>query len=426
MRKKILILTNLFFNKHGNQSFLETVKCYETYFDVFIITSASKINSYYYHSEEVRDYLPHTKVYYIYQIIPNILRAIVKMMPKKKRVRVTISTDFQNLEYGKINILSHHLASIFLYHKAKKIIKTMSFDFVCAYEVGAVSSVVKMKRKNLLPKAGYFAKYQGTVLGFSYKESNNTKYYNKYKIDIDAYRLSKLFDMCAITNDGTNGRKVLEYFGVDRNKIAYFPNGISSKLKTSSSLTKIDTSCIRLFTLSRLIGWKRVYLSVLIMDKLVNLYGCKNFMLNIYGFGNDDEISFITKIIEEKQILPYVKLNGPIAFDKIQDVYNNNDILMSLYKNTNVTNPLLEAMYVNKYIISIKDDNLVDIVSSIGYSNIFLFNEVSEEQLISDIAEFILNFNFNNKRIIKDFDLSWNERIHKELSILESCISAPI
>lgn len=39
---KLLVLSTLFFNKVGNQSLLENIKCYEKYFDVYLITSASE------------------------------------------------------------------------------------------------------------------------------------------------------------------------------------------------------------------------------------------------------------------------------------------------------------------------------------------------------------------------------------------------
>lgn len=419
-KRKVLILSTLFFNKVGNQSLLETIKCYEKYFDVYLITSASKKNDYYYQLEEIKNQFDCTKVIYVYQFIPNILRKIRTFVSifKKKSTDVKVSNSFENLHYTKLNLLSYKYASIFLYNKAKQIIKKYGCDAICAYEIGAVKPVIQIKKNKLAPGAKYFAKYQGSVLGFSYKESENPDYYKKYKIDIDAYNLSNMFDMCAITNDGTNGRQVLEHFGVDLNKIICLPNGLAPSIRNANISCKIDNKHIKLFTLSRLVGWKRVYLSIQIMDKLINEYKDNRFTLKIYGHGSETEIKFLENLIIEKNLADYVKICGAVPFDEVLNVYEENDVFLSLYKDTNVTNPLLEAVSLNKIVISIKDNNLTELLKDTKSGRVFLIEEKDEVDLVDSIAILLKDVDFSTLKDTENFDLSWENRIKKEISFL--------
>lgn len=419
-KRKLLILSTLFFNKIGNQSLLETIKCYEKYFDIYFITSASKKNDYYYQLAEIKNQINCTEVFYVYQFIPNILRKIRTFFSgfKKKPIELKISSSFENLHYTKLNLLSYKYAAIFLYNKAKRVIKKYGCDVICAYEIGAVKPVIHIKKNRIAPEAKYFAKYQGSVLGFSYMDSGNPDYYKKYKIDIDAYKLSNMFDICAITNDGTNGRQVLEHFGVDSNKIICLPNGLAPSIRNAHITNNIDNEHIKLFTLSRLVGWKRVYLSILILDKLINEYKDNRFTLKIFGHGSESEIQFLENLIIEKKLYDYVKICGAVPFDKVLNVYEENDVFLSLYKDTNVTNPLLEAVALNKIVISIKDNNLTELLKDTNSGRVFLIEEKTEFDLVDSIVTLLRNNDFSELKNTENFDLSWESRINKEITFL--------
>jgi glycosyltransferase involved in cell wall biosynthesis len=84
-----------------------------------------------------------------------------------------------------------------------------------------------------------------------------------------------------MTNDGTKGDKVLEFFGVNNEKIVFLPNGISEYLQMKKKVMnyeKTNNNKIRLVTISRLIRWKRVFLSVEIMNIIINKFNRKEFI----------------------------------------------------------------------------------------------------------------------------------------------------
>ncbi|MBN2602828.1 MAG: glycosyltransferase [Candidatus Thermoplasmatota archaeon] len=422
--KNMIFVSTLFFNKTGNQSFFETVKEYARYFNVVIITSASKNDSYYLSTEEVLGKFGNTsgkiEIVHVYQVIPNLIRTILGFLQKrtKENAAATISTNFENLSYSSLNLISFKVASIFFYQALRKICRKKRISLICAYEIGAVKAVVKYKKK-YLSKCKFIAKYQGSVMGFDYQK-NTEELMKMYPVDIEAYRLSTNFDLCAITNDGTNGQEILESFGVSSKKVICRPNGISEYIANEKNNVQIDTQLdkpIKLFTLSRLVGWKRVYLAIDIINELVNNLNVTDIILNIYGYGNKTEVSFLQDKIISHSLDDYVTIQGPVEYKDIIKVYNDNDIMLSLYKYTNVTNPVLESMFLNKPIITLYDPSLDKIVSVNSSERIKIFREITEDQIVSEIAHYLAGskFSYSTENY---FYLSWRDRICEELAHL--------
>jgi glycosyltransferase involved in cell wall biosynthesis len=430
--EKFIIVTSLFFNKLGNQSLLETVKYYLKTYNVIIITAASRNDKYYYNMTEIEKKLfGNLTVIYVYQVIPNFLRFIRKgvmfikknLMPKK--TVEPISIELINLRYSILNVFSFAVASLFLYHKLCQITKYDKKGIICAYEINAVEPVIRHRKYSKYSyNYKYMAKFQGTVLGFDYKNIEEKKIKKIYYEDIKAFKKAKCFDLCAITNDGSNGIDVLKYFGVDEKRIVSFPNGVSEGIKKIKPIIEkkvLSNEHISLFTLSRLVGWKRVYLSIDIMNVLINNYKDKRFILNIYGYGTHDEIEFLNSKIKKYQLSKYVFIRGAINQEKILDVYNQNDVMLSLYKYTNVTNPVIEAIYLNIPLVVIKDKNLDLLLENVEVSRVATFAEISENSLINEIADFLhtSNFIFEKNNIIEDC-FSWENRLSLELELLQA------
>lgn len=423
----MIIVSTLFFNRIGNQSLLETVKQYIKKYHVIFITSASKHNNYYMDVKKALDIFgTDITVFHVYQLLPAIIKFLLVPFVKKQKNK-QVSGDFVNTTYGKLNILSSSLAAVFLYRKLLYAIKKFNPSVICAYEVFAVKPVLKAKKRCEQANIKYLAKFQGTVLGFDYQKVNDAVIYRRYSSDIEAFKLCNQFDLCAITNDGTNGDKVLGYFGVDSDKILYDPNGISQYIKDIKPNIRIDNTfnsveTINLFTLSRLIGWKRIYLSIEIMHKLVNILKCHRYALHIYGHGSDAEIKALLDLIEKYHLSACVHLYGAVEHDDLINVYNRNHIMMSLYKYTNVTNPVFEALYLNKPVITLHDDNLDHILEKIETDRVFLFNDNGEDGITDSISAFLHTQHFRflkeNNKVSDVFD--WETRIDTELTkILE-------
>lgn len=418
----IIIVSALFFNKKGNQSLLETVKYYSKFYNVIFITCASVDDSYYYQEDEINKILQNKiKIIRVYQIIPNLLRKLKKL---KKNVKLP-DTNATNLSYSILNKISFFLSGIFLYFALKRNV-TNSVNLICAYEIGAIYPVFYYKKNNKNVSIKYMAKFQGTVIGFDISKLGHKKHKKLYSLDYKAFSKAKYFDLCAITNDGTNGKTVLKFFEVPESKIISLPNGISENVKNIAKTFKVrelttdKNSKIHLFCLSRLVLWKRVWLSIEIMNYLVNNLKCYRYDLNIYGYGNNAEVNELYELINKYKLQDYVKINGPVEYSRIVDVFKNNDIMLSLYRFTNVTNPVLESIYLGIPVISIFDNDLEEIVKQTKTKKIKLIREESVNQLIEDISLFLKNedfVNIKNNTLNTDI-LDWNTRLAIELKLL--------
>ncbi|EPF45817.1 hypothetical protein HMPREF1222_02447 [Treponema vincentii F0403] len=424
----MVIVSTLFFNRIGNQSLLETVKQYSRKYHIVFITSASKRENYYMDMKKALTIFgTDITFFHVYQTLPVVIKFLLGIFLKKRKESnpVSVSGEFTNTTYGKLNILSAKVAAVFLYRKLLYVIKRYNPSIVCAYEVFAVRPVLKARKKYANKHIKYLAKFQGTVLGFDYQKINDPAIYKRYSFDIEAFRLCNQFDVCAITNDGTNGDKVLSCFGVNSDKILYEPNGISQYIKDIKQSIRIDNTfddikTINLFTLSRLIGWKRIYLSIEIMHRLVNIFNCHRYALHVYGHGSDSEIKVLEDLIKKYKLSPCVHLYGAVEHDDLIDVYNQNHVMLSLYKYTNVTNPIFEALYLNKPVITLHDNSLDSILKKIDTDRVFLFDDTTDDGIIDVISTFLNTHHFQflkkNNHVVHVFD--WETRINNEFKLL--------
>lgn len=436
-KKKILLITGLFFNKQGNQSLYETIKGYAEHFDILFVTSAPQHETYYTLSElhlpvncevvNVRD-RKLIWVINIYQKLAqnNFLRYILdRGVPIFSLKSETCA--IKNNSGGIADLIAYYILNLYLYYNIKCVLHERKFvpDYICAYELQGIWPALRVQSR-LIPNAILFSKLQGTVLGSVLHKLNDKDIISEYRVDTWAMTRAKLFDLIIMTNDGTHGKDVLMHYGVPDNKILFLPNGIPKELLNIRNIVRKDYSeseTIKLFTISRLTDWKRVHLSILILHTLIKKYGDVRFELNIFGPGSERERENILNLINSLNLNGVVKYGGPLSFDEVVEVYQNNDILISLYKFSNVCNPVFEAYYLGVPIITIRSDALIEIFGD-SSNKLILINDDSEEQIVDDIAQILSKITRSsllsarcaepNKKLY-----SWDERINVEVSSIK-------
>ena len=436
--KKMVIFTTLFFNKVGNQSMLETVKQYSKHYDVYIITSASAKDNYYLSSDEAKKSLPNNVFFFrqsgwfkdIFRFAISLIKGAI---PNKKNANeVTIDNNLQNLNYSLLNIISFHVSyfSLFLFAGKLKLLGQLpTADYICGYEIGGVTPAIRYK--NIFnSKAKLFSKMQGTILYDAIKKGIESSEKN-YILDHSAYSKLKSFDLVCMTNDGTYGDIVLKHYGIKPSAYLHIMNGISEgivQFANKYSYEKPNKTNIKLVTVSRLVGWKRVYLGIELLNVLINIKGREDFTFDIYGHGNEVEIIYLTKLIEKYKLQKYVTIKGQISHEKVASVMTDADFIVSLYKMTNVTNPLLEAMFLNVPIITLADSSLLSIVQNDENKNRYIFEEIDEDSVINQIAEFLVSCDIEQvrqKRLELNASvphelMTWEKRINTEVKKLNS------
>lgn len=435
--RSMVILTSLFFNRVGNQSLLETLREYSKYYKIYIITSSSEAETYYRSVSESKVLLNgNIFIFRSPQIFHRFFRFSARFISYFKSFKFinsdnSVDSSFINLKYTFWNIMSFKVSYVILFFYTLFLVAFRRIpipNLLCAYEIGGVLPVVWLKA--VFPKSKTLAKMQGTILYQYVLEGRLNE--KSIVLDYQAYNKLKKFDLVTMTNDGTFGDYVLDYFEVKNTNYVFLTNGISRYVIDKRGELTWDYSdsvgTINLISISRLIGWKRVYLSIELMNLLINVHKNLNFNLNIYGYGNLKEVNQLHSLINKYSLEKYVEVLGEVRYEDVPSILMKSDFLLSLYKLTNVTNPLLEAIYLNVPIISICDENLNKIISSDYNKNIFLFSEdVSEEFLVEEIALFLDKCNINrirsNRRNLFNKNVSvvnsWEERVKIEVSKLE-------
>jgi len=229
-----------------------------------------------------------------------------------------------------------------------------------------------------------------------------------------------------MTNDGTQGDKVMEYFKVPEDKIRFWFNGIDlPKEIKASDFIKINGAKVELknkkviVTLSRLASWKRV-------DRIISVMPCivsrvKNVILIIIGDGEEKEI--LVKMTKKLNIEEYVKFVGSQQHSKALEILKRADMFVSLYDLSNVGNPLLESMKLGRCILTLNNGDTGSIIKN-NYNGILL-----EYDDLNDLCKYVVNVLNDSKKIkylgnnalrfAKENFFSWEKRMLMEINDVE-------
>lgn len=83
----------------------------------------------------------------------------------------------------------------------------------------------------------------------------------------------------------------------------------------------------------------------------------------------------------------YIKIHGPAEYGKVAKIHYDNDILLSLYTTTKTANPVYEAIYIRNIVITLRDNNLENILKSNPFV-VYFENEVEEEKISKQITAY--------------------------------------
>jgi glycosyltransferase involved in cell wall biosynthesis len=439
MKDDLLIITWAFFNKYGNQSFYESVIGYCEKFNVTIITSANLDDDMYYTTEEIRQRIPSIRIIKVRSRIIDIAREIglnrvqsIGRIFKVKEHESTKNADYiKNTPTSILEYLAYIIHNRILYNTARNLIVNENYAprYVCAYETGGIIPTILLKEREI-PTAVTFGKFQGTVLGSVLDRLNDPEIVKMFRIEIHGMQHAKMLNACIMTNDGTKGKDILRHFLVDDDNILFITNGIPNHLaavkqRLGESQKPVGVP-IYLFTLSRFTYWKRVYLAVEVVKNLVHDLQDFRYRLNIYGIGSPQEVEDLEVMIKRYNLDDYVKIRGEVPFSEIFKVFHENDILLSLYMFSNLCNPVLESAYLSKPIITIQQDDLVEIFNEPS-NKLILMDEINEKDLVSAISHYLHHMStpdiaaLINSSMGESFKiLTWQDRIEREIEFITS------
>ena len=305
--------------------------------------------------------------------------------------------------------------------KALQIHRKNNIDVVYGYEIYGVP-VAKLLSK--IWKVPVVSRFQGTILGVSWMHKKFWKvraweHVLAFKIPVD---------LIIMTNDGTQGDRVLQQLGVDNKKLKFWMNGVDWEFfgKIDSRVTakkelKIKAKHV-LLTVSRLVSWKCVERSINGLPELVNNFSDTQLII----VGDGPERKNLERLSNKLSMRQYVRFEGSVPHNEVPKYLAAADIFLSFYDWSNVGNPLLEAMMAGKCIITLNNGDTGRFIQN-GYNGILLeYKDLSKlphviKELLKD-KEQRKYLGANARKFAEEHFWSWEERINKEINLVQGLI----
>jgi len=429
MKKKMLILTGLFFNNAGNQSMINSIKGYENEYKITLFTVANLESNAFISIEEVGSTLKDTKIIYWPSKFLSKIKKFNSLFKKINHRKKNVENIKTELESDKLLNTKITAAILFNYKIRSYILAIQGIilflkdrpDVVCAYEIHSMFAAKLIKK--IFPKSFIFGKFQGTVLCENLDSDNFHELSNTHhKLDADGMKYAKYLDASIMTNDGTRGDEVLEKFGCQKQNILLIPNGVDDRFINSrkkSALFKNKSGLIKTISISRLMGWKRV-------DKIISAYSLmknnNSYEHEIIGPGDENQINLITNLIKANNLENTIKYHGGKSIDFVIKSLNESDLLISVYKHGLITNPVFEALAMGIPVLTIKNQDLINVLGERS-SGCFFIEEPGSENLAKTLSEFLEKLTkeeiYKKKEILLDMSHpTWHHRSKLELNFI--------
>jgi len=357
------------------------------------------------------------------------LRLIIEALSKKYILHIISPTghgkNTDTVKYHYLNITTSILPTkfrIFRYINSKlfwvrfnisairtSITFNKKYNFKLVYGAGCTSVYIasKIGKELNIPSIGrLFGTYLYPFLNNSISLRMRFEEYMAFKSDCTKF---------IITNDGTMGDRVAEYFNIPKNKLYFWRNGVEVQ-----DPIYIPSKNLRIVSMARLDSWKRV-------DRIIKAFSeavkqNDNMVLDIIGDGTEEhklqELAYYTYGLRDK-IMFYGEVNRKEALDFIRC----SDVFISTNDYSNLSNSLMEAMVCGKLVIALNTGGTSEIVHD-GITGLLVDKE-------EDLYKAILrSYNDNEREIIGRcakmyadvcFD-SWNMRINKEVDVCDRLI----
>ena len=321
--------------------------------------------------------------------------------------------------------------------KAIMLIREKDFDVVYGYEIPGVLAVRFMRFLAVRTSAKVVTRFQGVLYVKEWLRKNQKfRFYSNWDAML---ALKAKADLCIMTNDGSQGLKVLKQINSPHKNILFCSNGVDIvKLnpQTTEEIRKeryADRSKKYLLSISRLDDHKRIDRSLRVIHQMVSKFEFKDFRFIVIGGGS--EYQNLIRLTETLGIKPYVEFLGPIKHNFIQYHLALSDVFLSMYTSTNVGNPLLEAIRHNKIIITLNNGDTGDWIKHRVSGLIYDVDDDKDlntedyEKIARDVMEVFTSAELFNslKRGAGDVERArlwtWEERFDAELDRVEQMLN---
>jgi glycosyltransferase involved in cell wall biosynthesis len=409
-KKVILFLSALDFKQKTIQVIRKTPEAYlsagwEVYY--LVARDNSKYGNYFYEEEIIINGVNIKRIYWpLKEVHDKVKNAGIRTVISKIRSCIIVI------------MLAYHALSFLKQHKV---------DVIYGYEVQGVLAVNLLRILGLTRHKKIVSRFQGTYLYNSFEKKN----YKKIIFNLD--HLLALYlpsDLCIMTNDGTQGDKLLKRIrSKNVSNLKFWANGVDciAISKDEQDKFKLNINPDKKFTfltVCRLERWKRVDRVIEIIKLLVNKYGLHDFRLLIVGDGV--ERNNLENMSHRYNLENYISFEGAKPHSEVQYYLSIADILFSTYDLSNVGNPLLEAIRAHKIIFTINNGDTGKWIEH--KKNGFIYS-LDDKHLIDNMVKDVVNVLTNlelrksiiNKIIFTEKKLlwTWENRFNAEIENVE-------
>lgn len=235
----------------------------------------------------------------------------------------------------------------------RRICATDPVDLVYGYEIYGVPVARKAADRFGLPMV---ARYQGTLMSTRMTEHTWRQRYHKHVAALETPA-----DLYVMTNDGTDGRRVLTELGADESRIRFWMNGVDKTIAENAPSRSnarrelgIAEDAAVVLTVSRLSGWKRVDRAIDVARSLTE--DGKPVTLLVVGSGADE--GRLARLADGLD----VRFAGGVGRDELITYYRAADVLLSLYDYSNLANPVFEALTLGTAVVALDVGGTADLV----------------------------------------------------------------
>lgn len=227
-------------------------------------------------------------------------------------------------------------------------------DIIYGYETHGVLALALLRLFGCIGTAKTVTRFQGTWL----TEMLEKRQLARLLSNLDQMlALRTKSDLAIMTNDGTRGDVAMRQLrSPAANNLRFWVNGtdIPANLLARSEVRKklgIGEGTTMLLSVSRLVGWKRIDRGLAIAASLQRRVA--DFIYVIVGDGS--ERSALEKLAENFGVVDRVRFVGAVPQADVFDYMNCSDFFVSMYDLSNVGNPLLEAIRMERIVVTLNN-----------------------------------------------------------------------
>ncbi|MBN1105222.1 MAG: glycosyltransferase family 4 protein [Deltaproteobacteria bacterium] len=295
--------------------------------------------------------------------------------------------------------------------------------FIYGHEIIGVHAASRLARQTGLP---LITRFQGTELSQFLDRPDRVF---SYTVHTGALRAPA--DLVIMANDGTQGDKILDLLGVEKERYRFYMNGVQrdivyrpnvDRAKIRQALGIHDGQGFLLYT-GRFFYWKRIDRHLHVLRRVRDA----GIEFKAVFIGDGPERRSSQELAKSLDLNSCVLFLDPRPHTEVMDYMNACDIYISFQDLTNLGNPAIEACICGKCIVTTAVGGTTDLLSH--NVNALVIEDKDDLEAIAAALEHVIRNPEERMRLAKGARergkelKSWTERMDMEIEEVEAVLA---